>query len=46
MVIRILIADDFELLRSDLRQTLDAQPDMRVVGVAASGAELVRMAEA
>ena len=45
MVIRILIADDFELLRSDLRQTLDAQPDMRVVGVAASGAELVRMAE-
>ena len=30
MVIRILIADDFELLRSDLRQTLDAQPDMRV----------------
>lgn len=45
MVIRILIADDFELLRSDLRQTLDAQPDMQVVGVVASGAELVRMAE-
>ena len=41
---RILIAEDFDLLREDLRATLNAQPDMEVVGEAATGAELVRLA--
>lgn len=41
---RILIAEDFDLLREDLRATLSAQPDMEVVGEAATGAELVRLA--
>ena len=42
---RILIAEDFDLLREDLRAILSAQPDMEVVGEAATGAELVRLAE-
>ena len=41
---RILIAEDFDLLREDLRTILSAQPDMEVVGEAATGAELVRLA--
>lgn len=45
MAIRILIADDFELLREDLRDTLSAQPDMEVVGVAASGAQAEALAK-
>lgn len=44
-MIRVLIADDFELLREDIRETLSRQPDMEVVGEAASGAELVRLAQ-
>lgn len=43
-MIRILIADDFELLREDIRDTLNAQPDMRVVGEAATGAQLEALA--
>lgn len=43
-MIRILIADDFELLRQDLAELIDAQPDMEVVGQASSGAEIVEMA--
>ena len=42
-MIRILIADDFALLREDLRETLSAQEDMEVVGEAATGAELVQL---
>ena len=37
-MIKILIADDFELLREDLCETLGAQADMEVVGAAESGA--------
>ena len=44
MAIRILIADDVDLLREDLQQTLDAQEDMQVVGAAASGAQVCRLA--
>lgn len=43
-MICILIADDFELLREDIRDTLNAQPDMRVVGEAATGAQLEALA--
>ena len=45
MPIRILIADDFQLLREDLRDTLSAQEDMEVVGMAASGQEICALAE-
>ena len=37
-MMKILIADDFELLREDLCDTLGAQADMEVVGAAQSGA--------
>jgi DNA-binding NarL/FixJ family response regulator len=40
-VIRILIADDHELMRDGLRAMLDAQEDMEVVGEAADGVEAV-----
>lgn len=44
MPIRILVAEDFDLLREDLCETIGAQADMRVVGAAASGAEIRRLA--
>lgn len=44
MAIRVLIADDFAVLREDLRETIGAQPDMEVAGMAASGAEVTRLA--
>jgi DNA-binding NarL/FixJ family response regulator len=40
-VIKILIADDHELMRSGLRSMLEAQPDMEVVGEAEDGAQAV-----
>jgi DNA-binding NarL/FixJ family response regulator len=40
-VIRVLIADDHELLRDGLRGMLDAQEDMEVVGEAEDGAQAV-----
>lgn len=43
-MISILIADDFDLLREDLKDLINAQPDMRVVGEAASGAGIVELA--
>lgn len=42
--IRVMIAEDFDLLREDLSDTLNAQPDIRVVGTAATGAEIERLA--
>jgi DNA-binding NarL/FixJ family response regulator len=43
-VIRIVIADDHELMRSGLRSMLDAESDMEVVGEAEDGAEAVDQA--
>ena len=40
-MIRILLADDHELMRGGLRGILDAQPDMEVVGEAPDGAAAV-----
>jgi DNA-binding NarL/FixJ family response regulator len=37
VTIRVLIADDHDLVRHGFRMILDAQPDMRVVGEAADG---------
>lgn len=44
MTVRVLIADDQELVRTGLRMILDAQPDLEVVGEAADGAEAVALA--
>jgi DNA-binding NarL/FixJ family response regulator len=43
-MIRVLIADDQELLRDALHVILDAQDDIEVVAVAADGAEALRKA--
>jgi len=44
-VIRILVADDFEILREDISELINKQPDMKVVGAAASGKEIVELAK-
>src|SRR5918999_3758601 len=44
--IRILVADDHPMLREGLVAVLSTQPDFDVIGEAADGAEVVRLAEA
>ncbi len=44
MSIRVLIADDQELIRTGLRMILDAQPGIDVVGEASDGREAVQLA--
>ncbi|WP_407358578.1 response regulator transcription factor [Microbacterium sp. LTA6] len=44
MTIRVLIADDQELVRTGLSMILDAQPDIEVVGQAVDGNEAVALA--
>ena len=44
MTIRVLVADDQELVRTGLRMILDAQPGIEVIGEAVNGAEAVRLA--
>lgn len=41
IVTRILIADDFTLVREGLKKVLDAKPDLEVVAEASDGAEAV-----
>jgi len=41
----VLLVEDHTLLRRELRRTLDDDPDLRVVGEAANGAEGVELAE-
>lgn len=45
-MINILVAEDFDIIREDLCDTLSAQEDMCVVGQASSGAEAVALADA
>jgi two-component system response regulator NreC len=44
MSIRILIADDHDVVRAGLRALLNAEPDLEVVGEAANGHEILRLA--
>ncbi|MGV9304395.1 MULTISPECIES: response regulator [unclassified Nonomuraea] len=44
MTIRVLIADDQELVRTGFQMILDAQPDIEVVGAVANGADAVEAA--
>jgi DNA-binding NarL/FixJ family response regulator len=41
--IRILIADDHQVVRTGFRELLDTQPDFSVVGTASDGAQAVRV---
>jgi DNA-binding NarL/FixJ family response regulator len=43
MTIRVVVADDQEVVRSGLAALLDTQPDISVVGTAADGAEAVKI---
>ena len=43
-MIRILVAEDFDLLREDLCGILNQQPDMTVAGSAGSGKEIEALA--
>ena len=44
--IRILVADDHPMLREGLVAVLSTQPDFDIIGEAADGSEVVRLAEA
>ncbi|GLW68047.1 DNA-binding response regulator [Kitasatospora phosalacinea] len=44
MAVTVLLADDEDLMRVGLRMLLGTQPDLRVVGEAADGAQAVRLA--
>jgi DNA-binding NarL/FixJ family response regulator len=44
MPIRVLVADDQDIVRAGLAMILDAQPDIEVVGQAADGLSAVRLA--
>jgi DNA-binding NarL/FixJ family response regulator len=41
--VRILVADDHEVVRSGFAELLDTQPDLAVVGTASNGREAVRL---
>jgi DNA-binding NarL/FixJ family response regulator len=45
VTIRVLLADDQELVRVGFRMILQLQPDVEIVGEAADGAEAVRLAQ-
>src|SRR5687768_15483426 len=44
MTIRVLVADDQEIVRTGLTMILDAQPEIEVVGAAADGRQAVELA--
>jgi DNA-binding NarL/FixJ family response regulator len=44
MTIRVIVADDQDLVRTGLRMILEAQPGIEVIGVAADGHEAVALA--
>lgn len=44
MTIRVIVADDQQIVRAGLTMILDAQPDIEVIGSAADGREAVELA--
>lgn len=42
--IKVMVAEDIELLREDYIETINMQPDMEVVGCASSGSQISQMA--
>ncbi len=44
--LRVLLADDHQIVREGLRRMIESQPDMRVVGEAANGKEVLTQAKA
>ena len=45
-MIKLIIADDHEVLRHGLRRVIDSQADMEIVGEAESGDEVIELVEA
>jgi len=45
MGVRILIADDHDIVRQGIRRVLEVKPDWEICGEAANGQEAVRMAQ-
>jgi len=43
--VRVIVADDQEIVRTGLRMILDAQPDIEVIGEAANGRRAVELAQ-
>ncbi len=43
--IRIMIAEDFQILLEDMSEIINKQPDMEVVGMAQSGTEIIELAK-
>ena len=46
MTVRVIVADDQDLVRTGLQMILDAQPGIEVIGVAANGHEAVALTRA
>jgi DNA-binding NarL/FixJ family response regulator len=44
--LRVMLADDHQIVREGLRRLIDGQPDMRVVGEAVNGKEVLTLARA
>ncbi len=44
MAVKILIADDHEIMRQGIRRVLEAKPEWEICGEATNGQEAVRMA--
>ena len=45
MAVKILIADDHEIVREGIRRVLEARPEWQICGEACNGQEAVRMAQ-
>ena len=43
--IKIVLADDHEIFRNGLKQLVDKEPDMKVIGEASTGAEALELVE-
>jgi len=46
MTIKLLIADDYDIIRQKIKSSIGKQPDMKVVGEAKDGQNAVKLAQA